>query len=311
MTDIGTLPAHEEAIALENEANEPSGVSAKKKLGFAAWLAIGWLLLVLIACFFASLLPITDPLATVKGLRNLAPGQDTAHFLGGDGNGRDLLSRVVYGTRSSMTVAVFAVLFGLVIGGLLGLLSGYYRNWFSTALATMFDILLAFPPLVLALAMVAFLRGDPQASKPTLSTTNIVVLALGIVSVPVLARITRASTLSWSKRDFVTAAKAQGAKDSRILFREILPNVLPAMLSIALLGIAVATIAEGGLALLGVGIEPPTPSWGNIIAQGRGELREAPYIVFVPSIAIFLTVLSLNFLGDKIRDRFDVRESAL
>ena len=134
---------------------------------------------------------------------------------------------------------------------------------------------------------------------------------LGIVSIPILARITRANAMAWSQREFVMAARAQGAKDSRIIFREVLPNVLPAMFSIALLGIAVAIIAEGGLSLLGAGLPPPTPSWGTMIAQGRGSLRDAPFIVFIPSIFIFLTVLSLNFLGDKIRDRFDVRESAL
>ena len=139
----------------------------------------------------------------------------------------------------------------------------------------------------------------------------ILIFALGIVSIPILARITRANTLAWGQRDFVTAARAQGAKDSRIIIREILPNVLPSMMSISLLGIAVAIIAEGGLAILGVSVEPPTATWGTIISTGRISLRDAPFIVFIPCIAIFLTVLSLNYLGDVIRDWFDVRESAL
>ena len=124
-------------------------------------------------------------------------------------------------------------------------------------------------------------------------------------------RLFRSSVISVKDADYVSAARAMGAKDSRILLREVLPNVVPAMASIALLGIAVAIIAEGGLTLLGAGIQPPDPSWGGMIASGRDDLPDAPYIVFIPSTAIFLTVLSLNFLGDKIRDRFDVRESAL
>lgn len=308
MTNIDSAVAAE---AVFEPVDDEEGVTQKKSLGFGSWLAITWLSLVVLAVFMAPLLPLTDPLVSVPGLNKVGPFKLGGNILGGDGTGRDMLSRIVYGARVSMTVAVFAVLFGFVIGGMLGLLSGYYRNWFSTALATMFDILLAFPSLVLALAMVAFLKGDPQNSDPILPITGILILALGIVTIPILARITRASTMTWSQREFVLAAKAQGAKDSRIIFREVLPNVLPAMVSIALLGMAIALIAEGSLAILGASVEAPTPSWGNIIALGRNDLRDAPHVVFIPSITIFLTVLSLNYLGDKIRELFDVRESAL
>ncbi|MDQ6696711.1 MAG: ABC transporter permease, partial [Actinomycetota bacterium] len=216
----------------------------------------------------------------------------------------------IYGARVSMEVSVAAVLFGLFIGGALGLLSGYYRGRVGDILVSLFDILLAFPPLVLALSLVAVLKGDPASGKG-LPTVVILILALGIVTIPILARISRANTLAWAQRDFVTAARAQGAKNSRIILREILPNVLPSMISISLLGVAVAIIAEGGLAILGVSVEPPTATWGSIIADGRTVLRDSPFIVFIPCIAIFLTVLSLNYLGDVIRDRFEVRESAL
>ena len=139
----------------------------------------------------------------------------------------------------------------------------------------------------------------------------ILILAIGVVSVPLLGRITRASALSWSQREFVLAAKAQGAKTGRIMVREVLPNVLPAMFSIALLGIAVAIVAEGTLAILGVGVKPPTPSWGNIIAQERGNLNDSPHMVFEPALLIFLTVLALNYLGDVVRARLDVREAGI
>ena len=139
----------------------------------------------------------------------------------------------------------------------------------------------------------------------------VLILALGIVSVPVLARITRANTMAWSQREFVQAARALGARNRQIMFAEVLPNVLPAMFSIALLGVAVVIVAEGGLSLLGVGVQLPTPSWGNILSEGRSELRDAPHIVISVTVVIFLTVLSLNYLGDVVRARFDVRESAL
>lgn len=286
------------------------GFEQKPAWGLSAWLAVAWLGLVLIAVLFAPLLPLSDPLDIEPELREVAPGQLAEHPLGGDEGGRDMLSRVVYGARTSVGIGVLAVGIGLLVGGSLGLLAGYYRNWFSTALATLFDILLAFPGLLLALALVAFIN-NPGGKDQTLPEFTIVTLALGIVSIPILARITRVNAMVWSQREFVLAARAQGAKDSRILLREVLPNVVPAMGSIALLGIAVAIIAEGGLALLGAGIGKPDPSWGSMVASGRSELDDAPYIVFIPSTAIFLTVLSLNFLGDKMRERFDVREGAL
>jgi peptide/nickel transport system permease protein len=141
--------------------------------------------------------------------------------------------------------------------------------------------------------------------------TLILIIALGIVSIPLLARITRASTLTWSQREFVMAARAQGATHGRILFREVLPNVLPAMVSIALLGMAIAIVAEGGLAILGASVDPPQATWGTMIATGQSELQQAPFIVWIPIFAVFATAASLNYLGDVMRDRFDVRESAL
>ncbi len=190
---------------------------------------------------------------------------------------------------------------GFIIGGIFGLIAGYFRGKIGTALGSVTDVLLAFPPLVLALAITTNLD----------RTIFYVTLALAIVSVPVLARIARASTLSWSEREFVLAARAQGAKHGRVMLREVLPNILPAMFSIALLGIAVVIVAEAGLAILGAGVKPEVVTWGNIISAGRTDLRDAPHIVLAPSLVIFGVVLSLNYLGDVVRARFDVRESAL
>jgi peptide/nickel transport system permease protein len=197
----------------------------------------------------------------------------------------------------------------LVIGGLLGLIAGYFRGRTDTLFVGVFDVLLSFPQLILALTVVTvFATGEGVSS-----TRRMVVLiaALGIVSIPVLGRIARATTLTWAQREFVLAARAMGARNRSIMFGEVLPNVLPALFSIALLGIAVVIVAEGGLSLLGVGVQLPTPSWGNIIAEGRTDLRDAPHIVLIPTVVIFLTVLALNYLGDVVRARFDVRESAL
>jgi peptide/nickel transport system permease protein len=236
------------------------------------------------------------------------PGTD-GHLLGGDALGRDLLSRMVWGGRASLLLAVASIVFGLVAGGALGLIAGYFRGRTDTVLTGGFDVLLSFPQIILALTLVTVFASGEGVS----ATRRMVVLifALGVVSIPVLARITRATTLSWSQREFVLAARALGTKNRRIMFAEVLPNVMPAMFSIALLGMAVVVVAEGALSVLGVGVQLPTPSWGNVLAEGSSDLRDAPHIVLIPTVVIFLTVLALNFLGDVVRARFDVRESAL
>jgi peptide/nickel transport system permease protein len=141
------------------------------------------------------------------------------------------------------------------------------------------------------------------------------IVSIAIVSIPILGRITRASSLSWAQREFVLAGRAMGARNKRVMVRDVLPNVLPAMFSIALLGVAVVIVIEGGLSILGVGVPADTPSWGNLVATGRNELTKyvgsAPWVILAPSIVIFLTVLSLNYLGDVVRARFDVREAAI
>ncbi|MCU1498693.1 MAG: ABC-type dipeptide/oligopeptide/nickel transport system, permease component [Acidimicrobiales bacterium] len=286
-----------------------AGPAPKKKLGASAWLSIGWLGLLTFTSVFASVLPIEDPNAQATDTPLLAPGQGEL-LLGADGNGRDMLARLIWGTRVSLEVGFAAVAVGFVIGGLLGLFAGYYRNWIGKVLAGLFDILLAIPALVLVLALVAVLKGDPTKDE-ALPGVVILIIAIGLVSIPLLARITRAQTLAWSQREFVLAAKAQGAGSGRILFREILPNVLPAMGYIALLGVGIAIVAEGAAALFGASVNPPQATLGVMINSGRGDMEDAPFVLFLPILVIFLTVMALNFLGDVVRDRFDVRESAL
>ena len=279
-----------------------------RRLGLGGKLAIAWLVFVVAAAVLAPVLPLDDPNENFAEITGQGPGT-AGHILGGDGLGRDMLSRVVWGSRASLLLGVGAIVVGLVAGGLLGLAAGYLRGRTETVFTGLFDVLLSYPQLILALTLVTVFASGEGIS----ATRRMVVLifALGVVSIPVLGRITRANTLAWSEREFVLAAKAMGARNRSIMFREVLPNVLPAMFSIALLGIAVVIVAEGALSVLGVGVQLPTPSWGNIIAEGRADLRDSPHIVLVPTVVIFLTVLALNFLGDVVRARFDVRESAL
>ena len=281
----------------------------KRKLGFGTWLAMSWIGLLVFTSIFASVLPIKDPNAQSTDTPLLKPFSGGL-VLGSDANGRDMLSRLIYGTRTSLEIAFTAVAIALVIGGLLGLFAGYYRNWIGKVLASFFDILLAIPALVLVLALVSVLKGDPTADS-ALPGEVILIIAIGLVSIPLLARITRGQTLAWSQREFVLAAKAQGAGSRRILFREILPNVLPAMGYIALLGVGIAIVAEGSAALFGASVNPPGATLGTMIDGGRADMADAPFVMFLPILVIFFTVMALNFLGDVVRDRFDVRESAL
>jgi peptide/nickel transport system permease protein len=279
-----------------------------RKLGIMGWMSALWLIGITLAAILAPLLPLDDPDESFLEIVRKAPTQP-GHLLGGDGNGRDMLARVIFGARTSLLVSVGAVLLGLLVGGLLGLVAGYFRGRLDTILSTLFNVMLAIPSLVLLLALVTiFASSDENASNSR--RIIVLIVALGIISTPLLGRITRANTLAWSEREFVTASAVLGAKPWRIMFREVLPNVMPAMMSITLLGIGIAIVAEGAVSLLGLGVTD-VPSWGNMIASGRPDLARAPHIVAVPSIAIFLTVLSLNYLGDVIRARFDVRESVL
>ena len=332
--DVGGITAEGGIIPIA--AVEANAASRWKGLGLGSWLAIGWLVFVVAMALLAPILPIGDPSetihlerpcptverlnreveqCTIQGKGPLSSlGTARGHPLGGDNIGRSMGARLVYGARTSLVVAVGAVAVGFVIGGMMGLIAGYFGGRVDTLISGVMNVLLSLPAIILALALVAFLRNpssEGSGDASTLPSEVILIIAIGVVAIPLLGRITRGSTISWAQREFVLAARAQGAKNMRIMFREVLPNVLPAMLSIALLGIAVAIVAEGALSILGLGVQPPGASWGNLIGQGRGSLEDSPHIVLEPSILIFVTVLSLNYLGDVVRARFDVREAGI
>lgn len=241
--------------------------------------------------------PCPDP--TLDSKSNAMPS--TRHWLGTDTAGRDMFARIVFGAQVALLVGVVAIAVGMVIGGLIGMIAGYFRGPTEGILMTLVDIALAYPALVLAIAIVAF-RGQ--------SLFN-VCLAIGVVSIPAFARIARGTTLSYAEREFVTAARVMGAKNLRILLRELLPNVLLPILAFALLAVAVAIVAEGGLAFLGLSVQQDRSSWGAMIKEGYDVINTHAYAALLPSFIMFLTVLSFNVIGDKFRKLFDVKESAL
>lgn len=294
-----TPPSEAALEILAVEAGTEGAPTKRGGAGLGLGLALGWMVLLAGLALLAPILPLADPNANNVAIARQAPS--TAALLGGDPNGRDVLARVVYGARASMLIGVGAIAIGLAVGGFLGLVGGYYGRRLDAIVTSAFDVMLSVPALILALAFSVFLGSEVRN----------MIFALGIVAVPQLGRITRANSLAWSQRDFVLAARAQGASDAWIVAREILPNVLPAMFSVALLGIAVAIAAEGALSLLGAGVKTGTITWGTMIAGGRDDLETTPWVVLAPATAIFFTVFALNYLGDVIRARFDVREAAL
>jgi len=223
------------------------------------------------------------------------PGVSTP--LGRDNFGRDLYSRIVMGTRVSLGVGVSAVLLGMFVGTLLGLLAGFYGGWIDEVIMRTTDVLYAFPAILLALALVA-------ALGPSL--TNLV-LAISFVSVPGFARVMRGSTVAVRSSEMVEAARATGVGPLRIVVRYVLPNALTPTIVFAAISLASALLTEAGLSFLGLGVQPPTPSWGGILAEGREFLRTAPFMTNFAGLAILVTVVGFNLLGDGIRDVLDPR----
>jgi peptide/nickel transport system permease protein len=271
----------------------------RRRLSLVFWAATAWIALVVVAAVLANFLPIQNPTQMDMLARRLPP--DAQHWLGTDGLGRDMLSRLVFGARTSLTVGLLAPSIGLVFGAGLGMVAGYFRGKFEALAMGGMDVLLAFPPLVLVLAITAYLG----QSLPNLAIT------IGFLSIPPFARVARAATLTLAQREFVTAARAFGATHARILLRELLPNVALPLLAFFLLAVAVTIVVEGALSLLGLGVPPPQPSWGSMIGEGRESLDIAPWLAFLPAGVLFLTVLSFNLVGDALRAITDPRENTL
>lgn len=245
----------------------------------------------------AVLAPWLAPFDPLRGdLRNAyLVGPGGRFLLGTDTQGRDVLSRVLYGARLSLSVGLISQAVSVTLGVILGLVAGYYGRWVDTLVMRLADVTLAFPTLLLLIAVAA-------AVKPSLP---VIFLVIGVVGWAGMARLVRGQVLVLKRAEFVVAARALGARDRRVLLRHLLPNVRTQVIIAATLGIAGAIMAEAALSFVGLGAQPPTPSWGAMVADGRDFLRVAPWVSFAPGIAIGLAVLGFNLVGDALRETFD------
>jgi ABC-type dipeptide/oligopeptide/nickel transport system permease subunit len=265
--------------------------------------------LVIFAVFAKQIAPY-DPLLPLKGVKRRdppcihllgCPADKPQHIMGIDGNSRDLFSRIIYGARLSLQIGVVTITFAIIIGGLLGAIAGYRAGPMDDVIMRSLDVLLAFPSLLLAIAIVAVLG-------PGLKNA---LLAIAIIEIPIYARVVRASVLSVKELDYVAASRALGASELRILFTRILPNSLTPLIVQGTLGIATAILSAAALSFLGLGAEFPTPEWGLMLGEERNSVFNAPFLVFFPGLAIMVTVLSFNLIGDALRDALDPRLSGV
>jgi peptide/nickel transport system permease protein len=261
-------------------------VPQRRRLSWVRTIAAAWLVVVVVLCALAPLLPLPDPEA---GQGAIAAPPGSGHLLGTDQLGRDMLSRVLWGGRTSCFIAVVTTGIAMALGLALGIIAGYIRGRVDWVIAGTADFVLAFPALILLIVLTSVFG---------LSIRNLVI-GLSILGTPAFVRIARAHAMAVSQREFVLAARGSGARSRRIMVRHILPSVVGPVGAYALTFAAVVFVAEGSLSFLGLGVPPPTPAWGGMIAAGRPWLDRALHIVLVPSIVLIATVLALNFLGDR------------
>jgi ABC-type dipeptide/oligopeptide/nickel transport system permease subunit len=252
-------------------------------------------ILLIIVAFAAPSIAPYDPVH--QDLANSMAGPSMTHLAGTDVHGRDIFSRIIHGTRISLRIGFLGMLLGCVIGVVLGLISGYYGGWVDTLIMRLLDVQLAFPGLLVAICIIAIIG-------PGLEN---VILAVGIFSVPLFARVTRGQVLSLKEQEFILAARMMGAQDGRIMLTHLLPNAVAPILVLCTLRIATAILTAASLSFLGLGAQPPIPEWGAMLSDGRAYLSIAPHVATTPGLAILITVLAFNLLGDGLRDALDPR----
>jgi len=265
-----------------------------RKPGLTFYLACSWLTLVLLCSLCAGFLPFPFTLDQIDS-DHLAALPGGAHLLGTDAMGRDILTRLFFGSRISLIVGSCAPLLGLVVGLLLGMPAAWFRGWSERLVLTVTDIILAFPALIFLLVFTSVLG-------PSLTT---ITLGLGLLLSPRFIRVVRANTARLREREFVLAARISGAQEVSILLKEVLPNIMGPLLAYTLVVTGYVIVVEGGLAFLGLSVPSPAPSWGGMIATGRDVLEEAPHVAIIPMATMFLTVLAVNLLGDRLGRRYD------
>lgn len=277
--------------------------------GFA--LSVAWLVALVLAAIFADLLPLAnhnDTSATIGVPGYARPDLFSAHPLGTNNFGLDLLARAIYGARVSLLTVTVTVVLSVVIGGAVGLIAGYFRGRIDVVVGIVADAALAIPALVVLIAFAAVLGPPTSVSEAVVKTSA----ALVIVGVPTMVRLARANTMVVAQREFVEAARSLGARHRRIIVRELLPNVALPMISYVLVICAVLIVAEGSLSFLGLGLQQPEPSWGNMIAEGGlRDLRNHPHVPLVPGAFMFTTVYALNVISDRARVSWSGREAKL
>lgn len=295
MTEVSAAPTKATASMVVTRAKRPNLLVRlrRSKVAVAGFVA---LLILVIMAVAAPIISPFEPNAVAPKDALQAPSG--AHLFGTDQYGRDVFSRVVYGTRLSLMVGFISVTIAVAIGTLMGLVAGYYGRWTDTIIMRFVDIMLAFPGILLALALVSILG----PSLPNL------MIAVGISSVPAYARMVRSSVLSARENVYVEAARVVGASDGVIMRRHVLPNVVAPVIVLATLGTASAILWAASLSFLGLGSQPPTPEWGRMLSEGRNFLREQWWIATFPGVAIMVTVLAMNLLGDGLRDTLDPRQ---
>jgi peptide/nickel transport system permease protein len=276
-----------------------SAARARDRLGAGFWIPLVWTTMVVVLAATANLLPLRSPIETDFTVISSWP--DATYWFGTDQLGRDIFSRAVFGARISLVVGLLAPAFGLGVGMSVGLAAGYFRGRTEAIITAAMDAIMAFPGILIVLAVTASIGAN----------TAILIFLLGFLTIPAFMRVARANTLVFAEREFVLAARAMGATHWRVLTLEILPNVMIPMLIYALLVVSRTIVIEGVLSFLGLSVPPPQPTWGNMIADGQADLATLPYIAFIPSALMVLTVLSINLIGEHLRARTDVRGSAL
>lgn len=276
---------------------EPMRRRGRWRQSLGTWIPAGMIVLILLACFLG---PIVFGIPEPTGgsvLESYLPALSPGHLLGTDPNGNDILSRLLNGGRASLFIALAVNVLGLVVGGTLGALSGYVGGLLDTIIMRLLDVLIAFPSLVLTLAVA-------QALGPSITNT---ILALAFFSIPAFARVARSAVLRLREQPFMAAAKISGTSTSRILFRHLAPNLAPQLITFGMLGMGIVIIIEGALSFLGLGVPDPAPSWGNMVATGQLSLSATPMLVVWPSLALLISVLSFNLLGENLRSRWSGR----
>lgn len=278
----------------------------RRRVDLLLALCAAWVLGLGAAALCAPLLPLgehSDVAATMLDPTYLPPFAYSDHVLGTNGYGLDMLARVVYGARASLAISLLAVTIGLLVGGAVGVLAGFYRRGVDTVIGVLTNALLAVPPLILLIVLATVL--EPKVRN--------MAFALALLTIPTMVRLARANTIAYSQREFVLAARAIGATRGRIMVREIVPNVLPPMLSMAVIVISGLIVAEASLSFLGLGIQPPDPTWGNMIAEAEANntMTQHPFVLLVPGTVLFLTVFSFNLLGERAQRRWDPRGAKL